>query len=525
MKNILKNKILLVLLGFFAIISCDEYLEEELRDAITPENFFNNDKEAELAVNGIYTLYHNNNLYRQRGLDDYNLSGADEVGPNRNVNGSIHNYLIAEGTADGNGVWSQLYEVVNGTTEFLANIDGNEKISEAARNQAVGELLFLRALAFFHLTNLWGDVPYFREMLNPIEAGELGRYDKDLIRTDMKEDLTRAISLLPESYSSADLGRATKWAAYALKAKFHLFDKEWALAKSDCDAIINNSHHTLLDNFADVFNQLDPTNSINNEHIFIIDFKADELNTTRTDDYNPRIRDEPSNRNENAFDEFGNPVLKSNGTQMKRWEYFQSLMLEQEEDMTGYGWAIPLPEIADRDNWQDGDLRYDATIVTEYLGFELAFPYYRKNWNLDQVNSVRYNHHENYIVFRLADIYLMAAEAENELNGPANAYPYVNKVRERAFDPDQPWSGMSQSEFREAMYSERKFELAAEGHRKMDLIRWGILLDVVKNTEHRSWNNPAANIQPYHVLLPVPQNQILLNANLLDSDPTNNGYR
>lgn len=525
MKKIFKNKIALVLLGLFAIISCDDFLEEDLRDAITPENFFNNDKEAELAVNGVYTYYHNSNLYRQRGLDNYYTHGADVVGPSRNVNGAIHNYLIAEGVADGNGTWSQLYEVINSSNEFLANIDGNEKLSEGTKNQTVGELLFLRALAYYHLTNLWGDVPYIREVLNPIEAGELGRFDKVQIRTDMKADLARAITLLPSSYSSSDLGRATKWAAHTLKAKFHLFDKEWQLTKVECDIVINDSYHVLLDNYADVFNQLDPTNSINDEHIFIIDFKADEINTTRTDDYNPRIRDEPTNRNDLAFDETGAPVLKASGTQMKRWEYFQSVMLEQEEDMQGYGWSVPLPEIADRDNWQDGDLRYDGTIVTKHLGFDLKFPYYRKNWNLDQVNSLRGNHHENYIVFRLADVYLMAAEAENELNGPGNAYAYVNKVRERAFDPDQPWSGMSQSEFREAMYSERKFELAAEGHRKLDLIRWGILLETVKNTVHRNWNNPGANIQPYHVLLPIPQNQIILNENLLDSDPSNNGYR
>ena len=409
MKNIFKNKIFLVLLGLFAIVSCDDFLEEDLRDAITPDNFFNNDKEAELAVNGIYRLYHSNNLYAQRGLDDYYTHGADEVGPSRNVNGSIHNYLIAEGVADGNGVWSQLYEVVNGTTEFLANIDGNEKLSEASRNRATGELLFLRALAFYHLTNLWGDVPYFREMLNPIEAGELGRYDKNLIRTDMKADLERAISLLPSSYSSSDLGRATKWAARALKAKYHLFDKEWKLAKDECDEIITYSPHTLLDNYADVFNQQDPKNSINNEHIFIIDFKSDEVTTTRTDDYNPRIRDEPFNRNGNAVDALGQPVYNASGVQLKRWEYFQSVMLEQADDMQGYGWSIPLPQLANKANWQAGDLRYDATIVTEYLGFKLAFPYFRKNWNLDQVNSLRENHHENYIVFRLADIYLMAA--------------------------------------------------------------------------------------------------------------------
>jgi hypothetical protein len=98
----------------------------------------------------------------------------------------------------------------------------------------------------------------------------------------------------------------------------------------------------------------------------------------------------------------------------------------------------------------------------------------------------------------------MAAEAENEWNGPGNAYAYVNKVRERAFAPDKPWFGMSQSQFREAMYDERKYELCTEGYRRMDLIRWGILLDVVRTVQHRSFNNPRDNFKPNHVLLSIP---------------------
>lgn len=88
-----------------------------------------------------------------------------------------------------------------------------------------------------------------------------------------------------------------------------------------------------------------------------------------------------------------------------------------------------------------------------------------------------------------------------------------------------PWSGMSQEEFRLAIRDERKYELGAEGHRRMDLIRWGILLETVKATEHRSWNNPGANIQAKHVLYPIPLTEIQLNPALLESDPTNNGYR
>ena len=499
--------------------ACDEFLEEDFRDGITTEDFFNNDAEARLAVNGVYRILYSNALYRQRGLDDYLVNGADVVGPSRNVNGLIHNYLIDEGVADGYGTWNALYEMARNTALFINRIDGNENLSEETRNQALGELLFLRALAFFHLTNLWGDVPYFRELPSTEELAEITRTEKETIRTDMKADLERAIGLLPGEYASERASRATKWAATALKAQYHLYDREWQPALDACISIIENSPHRLLDNFADVFDQSDPANQFNDELIYVVDFTRDPVfglgNTPRTDDYTPRIRDEPANRNDRP----GGPGTPT------RVELYSDLLASFGEGMTGFGWAIPLPEIADSTNWEAGDLRYHATVVSEYRGYELSFPYYRKNWNLDQTNSPRGNHPENYYVFRLADIYLMAAEAENELNGPDDAYAYVNAVRERAFDPDKPWSGMSQEEFRRALYDERKYELAAEGGRRMDLIRWGILLETVKNTEHRPWNNPAANIQPYHVLLPIPLEEIQLNPTLLESDPSNNGYR
>ena len=100
----------------------------------------------------------------------------------------------------------------------------------------------------------------------------------------------------------------------------------------------------------------------------------------------------------------------------------------------------------------------------------------------------------------------------------------INKVRERAYDPDQPLINLDQNDLRQAIYDERRWELGGEGHRRMDLIRWGILLDVVKNTQYRVYN-PAANIKPHHVLLPIPPEEFNLNPALLESDPTNNGYR
>jgi hypothetical protein len=149
-----------------------------------------------------------------------------------------------------------------------------------------------------------------------------------------------------------------------------------------------------------------------------------------------------------------------------------------------------------------------------------------KFWNLDLETSPRFNHSDNRMVFRLADVYLMAAECENELNGPDDAYQYIHPIRQRAYATQAEWElvGLSQQGFREAIYDERKWELAAEAHRRYDLIRWGILLDVVQNLEYRFWE-PNVNIKPYHVLLPIPLQELQLNPSLLESDPTNNGYR
>ena len=74
--------------------------------------------------------------------------------------------------------------------------------------------------------------------------------------------------------------------------------------------------------------------------------------------------------------------------------------------------------------------------------------------------------------------------------------------------------------FREVIYDERKWELAAEAHRRYDLKRWGILLEVVQNLEYRFWK-PNENIRPWHVLLPIPLTELQLNPKLLESDPTN----
>lgn len=502
MENLIYKILAIVVILMFAT-SCDNFLAEEPRDIVSPHNFFTSDQEAKAAVNGLYREYQRFRLYgHPRGLHHYYEYGAETVGPNRQWGGveAIANYTLDEGNYGGaRSTWQNLYSVIQNSNLIISRISDNESMSEGARNQNLGETLFLRSLAYYHLTNLWGNVPYYRESLPLTEVQELGREDKTKIRQEIVQDLQQASELLPSTYPDSEQGRATKWAAKTLVVKTNLWLENWEAARDAAVDIINNSPHRLLDDYADVF---DPSNEYNEEVIYQIVYAKDLQSHRFTDVFTPRIRDEPQNDSER--------------------DALKDALAERNEGFTGFGLGVALPDLVN--SFPADDLRREVTIVDNYLGFDLNFPYLSKLWNLDQINSPRGNHGDNRIVFRLADVYLMAAEAENELNGPANAYQYINKVRERAYDPVQPLSALTQQQFREALREERKLELAGEGYRRMDLIRWGILVEKVKNAEYRVFD-PVSNIQPRHVLLPIPVEELQLNPQLLESEPTNNGYR
>ena len=114
--------------------------------------------------------------------------------------------------------------IIINANSAIAYISSADALSTEEKNQLLGELYVLRALAYYDLTRFWGDVPFFTEDLGTDELAVLPRTPMSTIRSQMKTDLALAKSLLPSAYSAAgDKGRMTKWAASALKAKFHLF--------------------------------------------------------------------------------------------------------------------------------------------------------------------------------------------------------------------------------------------------------------------------------------------------------------
>lgn len=519
----MKNKYILILLMAISWTSCSDFLAEDPKGLISPENYFTSTSDGKAAITGIYALLKNNALYGQLGLDAFYESGADIVEPNRGANfvDIMNNYTINEESSETinqkmgvSSTWKDLYRVILNTNIILDRVTNNPKISTADQNDLIGETLFLRALAYYHLTNLWGAVPYYRDAITVDEIGQLGRTDATKIRDEILVDLQRAQDLMPKAIVAKENGRASKWAAAMVMLKIYMIQKKWQLAKDKALDIITNSNHRLLPTYAEVFN---PANEYNAETIWELDF-AKDINSQYEKGvpalagngnwlpsmYSPRLRDEPKN----SADKTALTVaLAKNG-----------------EAFDGTGLQVCIPDFVEK--FPINDLRRPLNIKTSYEGIELIWPYVPKMWNLSIATSPRFNHSDNKLIYRLADTYLLLAEAENELNGPANAYQYIHAIRKRAYATQAEWElkGLTKDQFRKAIIDERKWELAFESHRRMDLIRWGILLDVVKTTKYKV-SNPLPNIKPHHVLLPIPPTEFNLNPNLLKSDPTNNGYR
>lgn len=496
-----KNIFLFFIIGI--LVSCNTFLEEDVRGILSPNNYFNSEDEIRSAVFGLYTHFYGNRFYGDAGLDRFYTYGTDEIEPSRSGTGElakIANYQVDEDHGTVENMWKDMYSLIHDCNQVIHKISNTDILKEEVKNAYLGESLFIRSFAYYNLTNIYGDVPYYREPKDLEEVGILGRFDKKIIREDILKDLDFSIKNLPDSYPTQYLGRVTKWAAATLSTKIYLILEDWKSARDQALDIITNSPHRLLENYAEVFNKSTEHNS---EIIFQVVFLKDLNPQSKTTSFCPRIMDEPQKSKDKSL--------------------LISSLSDRNESFNGTGMAIPTEDLLL--SYSEEDLRKSSNVITNYLGINLKFRYMPKMWNLDMINSPRNNHGDDIIIYRLADVYLMAAEAENELNGPTNAYKFINKVRERAFETDRALTGLNKETFRQAIRDERRWELAGEGHRKMDLIRWGILLDVIKELKNTTYGDVSKNIQPHHTLWPIPGAEIRKNPILLESDPTNNGYR
>lgn len=467
-QNILKSSLSIAALSLAALSStftaCD-FLDRQPFDKVDPTVEVT-DAVALSMANACYRTLQSSNMYNQRIWTLDIVAGNSNVGAGGGTDGLETVQAANFTTLSDNGMalymWRSPWVGIGQCNILIQSMESADGLSEAVRNQCLGEALFLRAHYYFILVRLYGAVP---TRLTPYEPGTSTAIARDKIETNYENiiaDLKRAAELLPmkQEYAAKDLGRATKDACYTELANVYLTlaghglsingmnRQEYYEAVADlCTEVENMGYDLESCKYEDNF---DATIHNGGESIFEVQFSGDK-----------------------EYDFWGNNPQSS---------WLSTFMGPRNSDFVAgsWGWNQPTEEFVRQ--YEEGDLRkaitifYDGCPVWDPDGVNKPYKssysntgYNVRKFLVTKAISPDFNTSPaNFVVYRFADVLLMKAEALNEVR-PSEAYASINRVRRRAGLKDL--SGLSQDEMREAIIHERRIELAFEGHRWFDMIR------------------------------------------------------
>lgn len=474
MKKYNITSIIFPILLLLFLPGCEKEFQENPKTFISPDSYFNSASSYDAAVMGIYesTLQYNSDGYVIRMLEMFSdIYGA----PSSSVEQAIQCYR--NGTEpffyNVRSAWAIPYTVIKNANFVLSQLPST-LLSDANNKALMAEVRFLRGYAYFNLVQLFGDVPLRKAPVEDFSQVQLPRSSQADVYKFILEDLAYAEANLPET--TAQQGRVYKTVATALLARVYLttagnplnITANYQLAKDKALAVINSGKFSLVSDYSKVFHNVAYTSESIWEKLF--------FSTTG-----------------------------GNG--------FQSLT----STATGY-LPILVPSTWFINSFAAGDQRKVWGIQQNYVdpnGKTLA-PFFHKFVNTDFINAKVLPSGAgilNYSIplIRLAEMYLIAAEAENEINGPANAYQYVNQVRKRArVDKADPTNvpdlkDLTKASFKDAVLLERKWELHLEGLAWFDLKRTNTLsrIQTIRGTDlihpigayNQTWYIPDVEIQ------------------------------
>lgn len=499
--------------------SCSKILDTTPQDFVSPVNYYNTESELESALAGVYDRLGDNRVYAQ-GMACY-MVFSDEFFMKNQMSGMNANIVDAS-TLELNRHWEALYTGIERANMLLDNIDKAVQVNETKRNEIKGQALFLRAYYYFLLTDEFGAVPLkLKSTKTPEEEPLPGTPVKDIyerIVADMKQAETLVKSVADYGYNT----RITKTTVqgilarvYLTMAGFPLNDvAKYADARIYADKVIKSGLHDLSPDFSLIYiNHVKEVFDIK-ENLWEVEFKGT-----------------------------GQGEIQEAGT-IGSYNGITCGIIE-----IGYGYDYVHATAKLYNAYGAGDLRRDWT-VAPFRYVTSGQTATKTNWAADQIyersNGKWRREYElvlprnqnmtgtNWPLLRYSDVLLMFAEAENYLNGPsADAYDAVNKVRRRGYGKsittpdavaDAP-AGLAQQDFNELIRNERLRELAFEGLRKHDLVRWGIYPTVMQaQAREYQTNMPVAlrdaavaqaqRVTDRAVLFPIPNSELAVNPNI-----------
>lgn len=476
--------------------SCD--LDAPTKSSITEETVFQTEALADAAVMGIHQSFGETNSYRGRFIPYYGTNTDCEIfnnyaevsDPTTDKEASLACYSASATNTYMNtstNAWAKLYEAIERANKAIVSIQQYGNIeTNSNMGQLYGELLTLRGFIYFDLVKAWGDVPYRFEP-NTSETVYLPKTDRVTVLKKVMEDLETAEKYLGwpnENSYTKSTERASKSFAKGLRARIALFlagKSEWpnegvryniqdesertqmyTIARDECVSIIaqgcNKLDATFDENFRDLCKE-DLT--AGKESIFEIPFSAGRGRVLYTWGGKHKSTDTWTGQAKGGI----------NGPTPTLWYDFDKDDARRNITCLPYTWDGGVKTISSGSGggWSFGKLRYE--------------------WMTRRVTSTN-DDGINYQVIRYADILLMAAEAENALNGPANATQYLKPILDRAYPSAKvstilAKAAASKEAFQQTIEDQRKFEFAGEGLRKLDLMRWGKLGSTLAETKEK----------------------------------------
>lgn len=458
MKNL--KYIIVLLTAASTFISCKKFLTIDPINAVSDENPIFDKTSSETALRGVYRQLASSGYYGE----GYVTLGYFPSGDIKNLTtGGAANLVNVNFRADDtnfNTAWSAIYITINRANNVISKVPKVQDplLTQQLKDQYVGEAKFIRALAYFDLARAWGGVQIVLEPTTSLEnRREVKRSTLDETYAQVLKDLEDAEQLLPNTLNRI---RATKRTVWALRARLHLYKKEWALAEEYATKLINlSTDYTLIKPYSAWF----AGNAVGtSESVFELEYSAINPSAIRAQMQHP-----------------------TNGGTYRYAPNDRFVQLLNDPTISGGRKALI------------GSVTQGGTTIwfgNLYYRLPATDPAY---------------------IFRIAEFYLIRAEARahlDNLSATTGALFDLNKVRERA--EILPSTAVTQADILLAIENERRVEFAFEAHRWFDLARTGRAKAVLEALDQNT------HVEDYEYLFPIPITQIQLDHSL---DP-NPGY-
>lgn len=491
-KSVLAGSLLMV-----GTTGCKKFLDQEVPGRLTEQNFYKTDEDAMQATSAIYDVMaaHYNSSWTSMYVvktvlsDDANAGGSgpgDQEGYQK-----LDDFTYDADNGSILGVWRLAYGAIYRANKVINSVQPENDL----RKRLIAEAKVMRAYNYLDLVSMWGDVPLITKDILASEYTSVGRAKKEEVYAQIVKDLEEAIPALPlkSAYSYTEKFRVSKGTAQALLGKALLFQQKWAESAAKFEDLINSNQYSLEPTIGKVFSK---AGEFGVESIFEINY---------TENYNYNWGNFPWDWRPES-----NIHIQLMGP---RSDYYAKAPTDS---LLG-GWGF-LPARAKVYNAfvAAGDVnRRKATIMSEaelkaaggnwtsptawdYDGhFQRKYGSYATQTSSANGNVAELNYGTNWRLIRYADVLLMAAEANYRAGNEGKARTYLNQVRQRPGTalPDVTATGAA---LFNAIVLERQLELAFEGHRFIDLVRWGLAAQELG----------SLGFQAKHALLPIPSQDI-----------------